>query len=266
MAILPLTALVIGITILLNEDRYEGRTIKEWLVATRNIEAADAAQATRVIRDLPKQRLFPILREWMTASDNSFQQRILELLSKQHLVTIRSSARERRRAAFEAVAILGPEAKPLLPELSATLTGSQPKNVFDAAFAIAIMGSDGRTILERSAPNESRQTSAGRQAAQDMLQMTAFAEALPNWSTQSVAQVVRLRVIFNSKCLGAAARNHARLRGRVMNGDSRPIPAVPDGCDMSKEATDRRVKEFMIAATNKVPASKAGVKRANPYE
>ena len=201
--VVVLIALSIGIAMTVREDRYSGRTASEWLLTTRDTEAAESLQAATAIRGIPRQKLFPLLHDWMRARDGSWKQTVSEFLSKQHFIKFQFlSARDKRAAAFRVVALLGPEAKEFLPELSAVLASPQPENVFDAAFALATIGTDGKSALEYSPTNGTRQAMVARRAAQEMLNTIEFTTATQHWSTQTFAEVVRWRVQFNLKCLG----------------------------------------------------------------
>lgn len=210
-AVAVLIVLSIGVAIMLCEPRYAGRAMSEWLLVTRNLETADSQQAAKVIRGMPKQKLYPVLRAWMTAKDSSWKGTATEFLDKQTFTKFRFLlARDQRAAAFRVVAILGPEAKEFSPKLGTSLASSQPENVFDAAFALSTIGADGKMILERPTTNGTRQAWVATRAAQEILKMLEFTTATQNWSTQTVADVMRWRVQFNAKCLGVAARQRPR--------------------------------------------------------
>ena len=184
-------------------DPYSWLTTRQWLSMLPS-GGFRADHAVIAIRRTPKDKLFPIIREWMSTT-NTFPSDGYDLLSKLSIVPTLSTDR-RRVAAYQAIAILGPEAKPFVPDLKAVLLGPPSPSTFDAAFALLVIGSEGQAIIAGITTADNEKAQIAKAATADMLTQRAVNAALQAWTTQTAYQVNRLRSIFNLKCAMANFR------------------------------------------------------------
>jgi hypothetical protein len=202
---------VIGAVVMLSawailSNPYRWLTTRQWLSMLPS-GGFRAKHAVIAIRRTPKEQLFPVIRDWMTTT-NTFNAQQPAIVSKLSIFPILSPER-RRFAAYHALAVLGPEAKPFVPELKAVLFSSNSPNTFDAAFALLTTGSEGQAVIAEITTTNSEHAQFVKAATADMLMRPGVTSALLNWQAQSAEDIARLRSIFNLKCLTAKSRAYA---------------------------------------------------------
>lgn len=197
-------------------DPYRCLTTRHWLsmLPSGGWRTHHAAIA---LRRTPKDKLFPVIREWISATNIAGSTQY-DFLSKLSVVPMLSPERK-RIAAYQAIAVLGPEATPFVSELKAVVFGPESESTFDAAFALLTIGSEGQSILTSITPAHNEKAQISRAATADMLTQPTVNAALWNWPGQTAEDVNRLRCIFNLKCLTAKFRMYATSLNRG------PLPA-----------------------------------------
>lgn len=100
------------------EPVYEGRPLSAWLEDLDSDKPREIrAHARKAIGQIGTNAI-PLLMDWFRARDSRLKTRLMELADKQRLIKIHfTPAQDRCRRAYRACRILGPVAKPAIPEL-----------------------------------------------------------------------------------------------------------------------------------------------------
>jgi hypothetical protein len=202
-------------------DPYRWVTTRQWLAMLPS-GGFRGNHAVVAIRGTPKEKLFPVIREWMAATNPASQWQE-DFLSRLRIVPVLSPARK-RVAAYMAVAVLGPEAKALIPELRQSLLSASSSNTFDAAFALLTIGPIGQATIAEVTLTNSEKAQFAKAATASMLLQPSVNVALLDWPGQTAEDINRLRCIFNLKCLAERFRAQAKLRRESLPPSTNAMP------------------------------------------
>jgi HEAT repeat protein len=115
--LLLVAGLVSYVLILTGEPGFEGKRLSDWLRDLRNPSFLIQSKAQLALRHIGS-NVVPILRERLHAEDSPLKTNVINLLQRQKFVKIPfAPARERRIRAALACAVLGPAARPALPDI-----------------------------------------------------------------------------------------------------------------------------------------------------
>jgi HEAT repeat protein len=166
--LIALALVAIGIVLWLLLERtpaepvYQGKELHTWLndLITGPILQGDYAGPTHdaaadAIRHMGTNALPALLADLHT-KDSGFKQELIEKLQKHpFLKPYIHEADERRGKAAEAFRVLGPLAKPAIPELVLIL--KDPETSEESAFCLAFIGADGIPLLVQALTNSDPQ-------------------------------------------------------------------------------------------------------------
>lgn len=189
------TIVLAAVAIMFCHNPYSWFTTRQWL-SMLSADDFRANHASIAIRQVPKDNLFPILREWISETNSVPDSP--GLLSKLSIVPNLPPDRK-RRVACQAIVLLGPDASPMVPELSAVLFGPPSETLYDAAFALFVMGPGGQSIVAQVTITNSEQAQIAKIVVADMLAIPFVNAALQRWSAQSYEEIALIRVLFNLK-------------------------------------------------------------------
>lgn len=190
-----IVAALAGLLAILYSGYYEGKPLSYWIK-----QAPGSDRESMVLRQVPKEKVLPILKDWLVATDSPFKLRVLRLLQRPKVIPLPFYlAHQKRSAAINAIFVLGPDAAPLAEDV-AKLFRSNHFSTYEVGFALATMGSNAAPFLQPCDPRKSFIGCRAKDAAREMQSTPEFANALAEWKLQTSADIARFRQWHLRKC------------------------------------------------------------------
>lgn len=213
-----IVAALCGLFVSLHSDNHEGEPLSYWIM-----EAPGSDRASAILRRAPKEKVLPILKDWLVATDSPFKLRVITALAKLNVISIRSDLAYRKRfAAINAIVVLGPDAASLADVVGKNLisSGFSP---LDVCFALAAMGSNAAPFINPCDPGRCFVGCKAKDAAREIQSTPEFAEALATWKVQTSADIAKLRRSYLRKYF----ENPPPFNRRIPRSFPSQVPRIP---------------------------------------
>jgi HEAT repeat protein len=238
-AVLAALALLAWLALHPSEPSFKGKSLSAWLEQARqNNEVQNALQdvhlntpSARAVRAMGKDALPSLIRMAHTG-DTPLRKRIIDLSSQYDWLRLHPQPFEniQMKTAYGFL-VLGPEAKPALPELISMLTDPAPEVRVLAAFAIGKIGPDGAPAIPalQGLITNSLSANANRKFWTDEKALAAFAlGAMGPAARSALPQIELLRKDSNLFVRAVAEVGYIKITGHGLDAILEQLKDPPD--------------------------------------